>query len=61
MGAFNEWAKGSFLERPEERRVVTVAKNLLHGAAVLTRVNMAAAQGVALPIEVTRVAPREDV
>ena len=33
MGAFNEWTKGSFLERPENRRVVTVAKNLLHGAA----------------------------
>src|SRR5438552_1506171 len=26
MGAFNEWAKGSFLERPEKRRVVTVAR-----------------------------------
>ena len=27
MGAFNEWTKGSFLERPENRAVVTVAKN----------------------------------
>ncbi len=61
MGAFNEWARGSFLERPENRRVVTVAKNLLHGAAVATRITMAAAQGVALPPEVTRVGPREDV
>jgi PfaD family protein len=58
MGAFNEWAKGSFLERPENRRVVTVAKNLLHGAAVVTRINMAACQGVVIP---TQVAPREDV
>ena len=58
MGAFNEWAKGSFLERPENRRVVTVAKNLLHGAAVVTRINMAAAQGVAVPVHV---APRDDV
>jgi PfaD family protein len=61
MGAFNEWARGSFLERPENRRVVTLAKNLLHGAAVVTRVNMAAVQGVALPADVARVGPREDL
>jgi len=61
MGAFNEWAKGSFLERPENRRVVTVARNLMHGAAVVARVQMLACQGVTLPTDVTRVAPREDV
>jgi PfaD family protein len=58
MGAFNEWTKGSFLERPENRRVVAVAKNLLHGAAVLTRTNMLAAQGVSVPAHVP---PREDL
>jgi PfaD family protein len=58
MGAFNEWTKGSFLERPENRRVVTVANNLLHGAAVVTRVNMAATQGIRISAPV---APREDV
>ena len=31
IGAFNEWVKGSFLEQPENRRVVTVALNLLLG------------------------------
>jgi PfaD family protein len=61
MGAFNEWAKGSFLESPANRRVVTVARNLLHGAAIATRVHMLACQGVTLPAEVTRVAPREDL
>jgi PfaD family protein len=61
MGAFNEWARGSFLERPENRRVVTVARNLLHGAAVTTRAHMLTCQGVALPAEVTRVEPREDL
>jgi hypothetical protein len=45
MGAFNEWVKGTFLEAPEERRVVTVALNLLYGAAVLTRVGILKAQG----------------
>ena len=32
MGAFNEWARGSFLEQPRNRRVVTLALNLLYGA-----------------------------
>jgi trans-AT polyketide synthase, acyltransferase and oxidoreductase domains len=49
MGAFNEWVKGSFLERPENRRVVTVALNILYGAAVLTRSNHLRSQGVRLP------------
>ena len=33
MGAFNEWARGSYLEQPQQRRVVVVAHNLLVGAA----------------------------
>lgn len=37
MGAFNEWARGSFLEQPKNRTVVTVALNLLYGAAVALR------------------------
>ncbi len=61
MGAFNEWARGSFLERPENRRVVTVARNLLHGAAVTTRVHMLACQSVALPAGVARVGPRDNL
>jgi PfaD family protein len=58
MGAFNEWVQGSFLERPENRRVVTVAKNLLHGAALVSRINMLAIQGISVP---ARLAPREDI
>ncbi len=49
MGAFNEWAKGSYLEGPENRHVVTVAHNILYGAAVLTRVNAVRGQGISLP------------
>jgi len=37
MGAFNEWVKGSFLEKPQNRTVVTVARNLLFGACVVLR------------------------
>ena len=37
MAAFNDWVRGSFLELPANRRVATVALNILYGAAVLTR------------------------
>jgi PfaD family protein len=48
MGAFNEWAAGSLLAAPAERRVVTVALNLLVGACALTRLHQFRAQGHAL-------------
>ena len=57
-GAFNERAKGSFLEAGPERRVETVALNLLLGAATLSRVQTLRAQGVVLDPEVARFAPR---
>jgi PfaD family protein len=37
MGAFNEWTRGTFLEKPENRRVVVVAETLIHGAATQLR------------------------
>ena len=57
MGAFNEWARGSELELPENRRVATVALNLLHGAAVLARVRSLKAGGARLPVSAERAAP----
>ena len=59
MGAFNEWARGSFLEQPRNRRVVTVALNLLYGAGLLWRQNQLRAQGVELPAAVLAPGPRE--
>jgi PfaD family protein len=47
MGAFNEWAKGSFLEKPENRHVDLVALNLMAGAAHITRSYFLRTQGVA--------------
>ncbi len=38
MGAFNEWTRGTFLEQSEQRKVVTVAYNILFGAALMQRV-----------------------
>jgi trans-AT polyketide synthase, acyltransferase and oxidoreductase domains len=57
MAAFNEWVKGSFLERPEERKVATVAMNILYSAAVLIRARTLAAQGVPIPPGIPRLAP----
>ena len=50
MGAFNEWTRGTFLEKPENRRVVLVAQNLLWGAALHLRRQYLRAQGIQLPI-----------
>jgi len=49
IGAFNHWVKGSFLEKWENRSVVTVAMNLMTGAALTTRVNWLRQQGISLP------------
>jgi len=46
MGAFNQWVRGSFLEQPENRQTVTIAKNLLLGASVITRCNWLRHQGI---------------
>ena len=59
MGAFNEWTHETFLAQPENRRVLTVALNILHGAAVIARVNTLHHQGVALSPEIRRVEPIE--
>jgi len=61
MGAFNEWVKGSRFEAPENRDVVSVAFNLLFGAAQVLRQNLLRQQGLLIenmkqnipPIELT--------
>jgi PfaD family protein len=60
MGAFNEWAAGSFLELPERRSVALVARNILFGASVLTRANMLRYQNIQLPVDFN-VDPLEDI
>ncbi len=59
MGAFNEWVRGSFLESPEHRDVVTVGLNLLVGAGVVTRAAWMRACGVSLPMCARRFAPQQ--
>jgi len=57
MGAFNEWVRGSFLERADQRRVVVVALNILYGAAVLTRLHWLRCQGLSPPPDWARLPP----
>jgi hypothetical protein len=59
MGAFNEWVKGSVLEAPEQRKIASVAMNILFGAAVLIRANQLKLQGVCLDDETELSAPLE--
>jgi len=49
MGAFNAWTAGSFLAEPENRNVVQVARNLIEGAAVVTRAQQLRSFGVPVP------------
>ena len=57
MGAFNAWAKGSFLEETDQRRTALLALNLLYGATGLIRCHSLGLQGVCLPREATLFRP----
>ena len=57
MGAFNEWVKGTFLERYENREVIVIAMNLLAGASVVTRANCLKNQGVFFPDDMGKFVP----
>ncbi|MCE7871508.1 hypothetical protein DYH09_14165 [bacterium CPR1] len=57
MGAFNEWTAGTFLADLAERKVATVANNLMFGAAHRTRIHWLQSQGVRLPASVQAFQP----
>lgn len=59
MGAFNEWTRDSFLASTETRDAVTVAMNIMYGAAVLSRINGVLKQGVELAGELTQFQPMQ--
>lgn len=60
MGAFNEWVAGSFMEQPDRRQTATVARNILLGAAAITRATTLRCQGFRLPAEALQCKPLED-
>jgi trans-AT polyketide synthase/acyltransferase/oxidoreductase domain-containing protein len=57
MGSFNDWARGSYLEPPENRRVVDVAHHILRGASFLTRATQLRYAGVNLPARCSEYRP----
>ncbi len=57
MGAFNEWSRDSFLAEAKNRDAVTVAMNILFGAAVLNRLQAIVKQGVKIPVALAAYAP----
>jgi len=58
MGAFNAWTRNSFLEHAENRQVVQIARNMLEGAAVVTRAQQLRSYGVAVPLAAFEFRPR---
>jgi len=58
IGAFNQWTRGSVLEKPDNRDCVTVALNLLVGAAVSIRSKWLRFQGVVLPPGLDKFTPQ---
>ncbi len=58
MGGFNRWVAGTFLADPAQRSVVQIARNLLEGAAVLTRAHQFRTHGVPVPPAAFHFVPR---
>jgi PfaD family protein len=59
MGAFNDWVKGTYLEKAENRHVVDVSMHLLQGAAYLWRIRTLEAQGIRFASEIAKYTPAE--
>jgi len=58
VGAFNAWVADSFLADLANRSVEQIARNLLEGAAVITRMQQARTFGLALPATAFDFRPR---
>jgi trans-AT polyketide synthase, acyltransferase and oxidoreductase domains len=57
LGAFNVWAKDSFLDDPKQRYVTQIALNLIEGAAKITRAQQLRATGFPVPAAAFSVRP----
>ncbi|MEL7248292.1 MAG: PfaD family polyunsaturated fatty acid/polyketide biosynthesis protein [Bacteroidota bacterium] len=59
MGAFNDWVKGTYLEKAENRRAADVAEHIMRGTAYLYRVQALGMQGVQLGKELREYRPEK--
>lgn len=57
MGAFNEWVRGTYLAKAENRSAVDIALHILTGAAYLSRLRVLNALGVRTPHELEQYLP----
>jgi trans-AT polyketide synthase, acyltransferase and oxidoreductase domains len=46
MGAFNDWVRGTYLEKAQNRSVVDISMQLMRGTAYLSRIRILEAQGM---------------
>jgi trans-AT polyketide synthase, acyltransferase and oxidoreductase domains len=59
MGSFNDWARGTYLAEPKNRRVADVALQILTGAACQYRLQTLKLQGLQFPAELEQYYPTE--
>lgn len=59
IGAFNDWVKGSFLAPLANRHVAQIGRNLMEGAAVITRTQQLRAAGFPMQPGAYRFRPRQ--
>jgi hypothetical protein len=62
IGAFNEWAQGSYFEDPANRKVGDIALNFLFGLSILKRFTLARDLGLVpddLPLVLKPLPPEE--
>jgi trans-AT polyketide synthase, acyltransferase and oxidoreductase domains len=59
MGSFNNWVRGSYLEVPNNRKVVDVAHHIMTGAAFLYRIQSLKFQGLQMPDNYSQYFPSE--
>jgi len=57
MGAFNDWVRGTSLEKPENRIASRVADEIMTGAAYLYRIQQLKMQGITLPSDLESYQP----
>jgi trans-AT polyketide synthase/acyltransferase/oxidoreductase domain-containing protein len=60
MGAFNQWVGDTFLAEPKARNAGLVARNILAGAAYLSRVHVLRQQGVPMTLEMQEFRPKTE-
>ncbi len=60
MGAFNQWVKGSYLEKPENRSIIDMTYHLLKGMLYHHRIQTAKMCGIQLPHSLLRYIPEKE-